>query len=209
MKWGEDKLNAVLSSGLTRGRLAVTEMWREKPLQEPFIESVQGRPGRINYQGNLSRYMNPFHVSLVKILHILCTDLGKHCQQSPPTWTVNLLDILAQPSFISSHPKFYPPETCTLMFMFHSSQGLRKREINQGMVPVFFLQTCEWGSWVLGCTHLHPLPCTPACPCSLYPHPPNPPSGQSWKLMLPSPFQKDVFETKPSVLLSPYLRLFC
>lgn len=126
-------------------------MWREKPLQEPFIENVQGRPGRINYKGNLSRYMNPFHVSLVKILHILCTDLGKHCQQLPPTGTVNLLDILVQPSFISHHPKFYPLEKFTIMFMFHSSQGLRKCATNQGMVPIFILQTCEWRS----CTHFH------------------------------------------------------
>lgn len=38
---------------------------------------IQGRPGRINYKGNLSRYMNPFDVSLVKILHILWYWSGK------------------------------------------------------------------------------------------------------------------------------------
>lgn len=90
------------------------------------------------------------------------------------------------------------------MIMFHSSQGLRKRGINQWIgLFSFYKHESEEAE---GLVALSLLLLEPACPAPNVPSP-EPPCAQSQKLMRPSPFQSDMFETKCSVLLHPYLQL--
>lgn len=44
---------------------------RTSDSHKAFIESITGPLAELNYKSNLSWYVNPFDVDLVKILHIL------------------------------------------------------------------------------------------------------------------------------------------
>lgn len=92
------------------------------------------------------------------------------------------------------------------MFMFHSIQDLRETNKSTNVWCLFPSYKREHEeAKCLGT--LTPTSTHTCLPLLLISPPPNPPCGQSQKLMLPGPFQKDVFETKCSVLLSPYLCL--
>lgn len=127
----ESNLKFSLLISLTRGPLAATVMWREKPSlihRRPSLRVFQGHPGRINNKSNLSWYVSPFNAGLVKIQHILChwsEETLSNCQQSPPTWLVNPWDILVQSCFISSHPKPQILTSWKIYIYFHVPFKLR------------------------------------------------------------------------------------
>lgn len=130
-----------------------------------FIESIPGPFGQNKLQSNLSRYVNPSDVSLVKKQKTVYSVvlIRKHCQQSPPTQTVNLLDTLVQLS--SCHQSSNPNLLKNLHFRPCSFEVKTSRDTqptNVGFSLPTNMSVKKPSVWV----YSHPLPCTSAHLCS-------------------------------------------
>lgn len=152
--------------------------------------------------------MNPFDVGLVQISIFYGTDQRQHCQQSYPTWPVNLLNMLTQSCVNSSHPQtqFLTSWGNKNVHLYPSSFWVRPQEtINQPMYGAFCsCKTPMWGSQCLKThTHFHEHPHTHA-PCASAPQS-YCVGRSSCRLYAAAPLLKELFETKCSVLRSPYL----
>lgn len=134
-------------------------MQREKPSlihRRLSLIVFQGHPGGINYKSNLSRYVNPFDVSLVKILHILRYWSGK----TPSIVTSHMLcESLRHFSLVLPHRKSPQAPDSNLLKHLHlfscSIQFKAQETLNQPMHGVFVLANVSVSKQSTWCIHTH------------------------------------------------------
>lgn len=187
------------------GLLAVAVMWREKPplIHTRFSLSVfQDHPGGINYKSNLSWYVNPFDVSLVKLLHILWYWSGKTL--STVTSYTNCKSLRRLSAALFHLTSLQTPNAsllkslhwCPWCTQFKASGNIQSTNVWCRFAPCM-VSVSRLSAWV----HSHPPSHALARPCSLCPHPSNPPCGHSQKIMLPSHSRKTCLkQSVPSFL---------
>lgn len=165
MKWERESWTLLSSSGLTSEPLAATVMWRAKQdSHKTFIESIPGPAGQNKLQKQSVTVREAFWCRSVKNTACSVVLIGKHCHQSPSTWTVNLLDMIVQ---LSSHPN---PQILTswriYIYVYVPFKSRPQETLNQTCLEPFFLPTNLSVSKLSVWVHSHPLPRTPAHPCS-------------------------------------------
>lgn len=147
-------------------------MWRAKPSlihTRPSLRVFQGHSGRINYKaichGMWILLMSVWWKNKKTVYSAVL--IRKHCQQSPPTQTVNLLDTLVQLS--SCHQSSNPNLLKNLHFRPCSFEVKTSRDTqptNVGFSLPTNTSVKKPSVWV----YSHPLPCTSAHLCSWRPH---------------------------------------
>lgn len=112
-------------------------MWRAKQdSHKTFIESLPGPSGQNKLQKQSVMVREAFWCRSVKNTAYSVVLIGKHCHQSPSTWTVNLLDMIVQ---LSSHPN---PQILTsgriYIYVYVPFKSRPQETLNQPCLEPFF-----------------------------------------------------------------------